>query len=99
MLRDLLRRWWGLELGLALADGSGYERTSHATCATLAKQPGGACEAALGEAASALANKKDGTAIAQRCHAGLTIVAAPVRGDGGLVGVVYASGGRAGVDA
>jgi transcriptional regulator with PAS, ATPase and Fis domain len=98
LARDLLRRWWGLELGLAAGDGSGYERTSHATCATLAKQAGGACEAALREIASALAKKKDGAAIVQRCHAGLTIVAAPVRGDGGLAGVVYASGARAGVD-
>src|SRR5690242_18242337 len=35
LARDLLRRWWGLELGLAAPDGSGYERTSHTTCATL----------------------------------------------------------------
>jgi two-component system, NtrC family, response regulator HupR/HoxA len=99
LARDLLRRWWGLELGLAHADGTGYERTSHATCATLAKQAGGLCEAALREVASGLAKKKDGTAIVQRCHAGLTIVAAAVRGDGGVVGVVYATGARSGIDA
>src|SRR5437016_12331491 len=68
-------------------------------CATLAKQPGGACDAALREAASVLAKSKDTGAIVQRCHAGLTIVAAPVRGDGGVIGVVYATGARAGVDA
>ena len=26
LARDLLRRWWGLELGLAAGDGAGYER-------------------------------------------------------------------------
>ena len=94
LARDLLRRWWGLELGLAHGDGSGYERTSHATCATLQKQPGGACDAALREAA---AQAKRGVVV-QRCHAGLTIVAAPVRGDGGVVGIVYATGARHGVE-
>jgi transcriptional regulator with PAS, ATPase and Fis domain len=32
--------------------------------------------------------------IVRQCHAGLIVVAAPVRGAGGLVGVVYASGAR-----
>src|SRR5258706_16440226 len=41
LARDLLRRWYGLELGLAAGDGSGYERTSHETCETLRKNGGG----------------------------------------------------------
>jgi transcriptional regulator with PAS, ATPase and Fis domain len=94
LARDLLRRWWGLELGLAAPDGSGYERTSHATCATLGAHPGGACAAAMREVASACAKERG--VVVQRCHAGLTIVACGVRGAAGLAGVVYASGGRTG---
>ena len=94
LARDLLRRWWGLELGLAAGDGSGYERTSHAACATLAKHPGGACGAALREAAQAAVKAKG--VIVQRCHAGLTIVAAPVAGADGVAGIVYATGARHG---
>jgi two-component system response regulator HupR/HoxA len=94
LARDLLRRWWGLELGLAAADGGGYERQSHAACATLAKLPGGACAGAMREVASAVRDARG--AIVQRCHAGLTIVAAPVRGDSGVLGIVYASGAQVG---
>src|SRR6185503_787234 len=47
LARDLLRRWYGLELGLAAGDGSGYERTSHATCETLRTHASGACGAAM----------------------------------------------------
>ena len=97
LARDLLRRWWGLELGLAEANGDGYERTSHPTCATLLKAPGGACAGALREAA-ALAAKTPG-AIVHRCHAHLTIVAAAVRGQTNApIGIVYATGGRHGVE-
>jgi transcriptional regulator with PAS, ATPase and Fis domain len=94
LARDLLRRWWGLELGLAAADGSGYERTSHTTCATLHAQPGGACAAALREAATAAARERG--AVVTKCHAGLLIVAAAARGPAGVIGLVYASGARAG---
>ena len=95
LARDMLQRWYGLELGYLAGDGSGFERTSHVTCATLRALPSGACAAAMKEVATALAKKSE--AIVQRCHAGLTIVAAPVRGTSGLMGVVYASGMRAGV--
>jgi transcriptional regulator with PAS, ATPase and Fis domain len=91
--RDLLRRWWGLELGLVDGEGNGYERTSHSTCATLAAH-GEACGASMREVAQACA--KDRGVVVQRCHAGLTIIACGVRGPNGLVGVVYASGGRSG---
>jgi transcriptional regulator with PAS, ATPase and Fis domain len=94
LARDLLRRWWGLELGLVAADGSGYERTSHATCALLAKHPSGACATTMHEVASSCAKERG--VVVQRCHAGLTIVACGVRGASGLAGVVYASGGRTG---
>jgi two-component system, NtrC family, response regulator HupR/HoxA len=93
--RDLLRRWWGLELGLLAANGDGYDRTSHATCDTLMKVPNGLCAGSMREAA-ALAAKAKG-AIVHRCHAGLTIVAAVVRGgDGKVAGIAYSSGGRFG---
>ena len=92
LARDLLRRWWGLELGLAQADGGGYERTSHAACATARALPGGACQAALREAAGAAARERGPVVV--RCHAGLAIVACAVRGAAGVVGIVYATGGR-----
>ncbi len=100
--RDLLRRWWGLELGLSEPDGGGYVRTSHASCETIRGATGGACDAALRDIASELAKLKPTgsardrtTAISKRCHAGLTMVAAPVYGDKGLTGVVYATGAHA----
>jgi two-component system, NtrC family, response regulator HupR/HoxA len=96
LARDLLRRWYGLELGYLAGDGSGYERTSHAACATLLAQPSGKCAAQMKEVAAALAAKKDGAPIVQRCYAGLTIVAAPVRDTTGLAGIVYATGARNG---
>jgi two-component system response regulator HupR/HoxA len=93
LARDLLRRWWGLELGLAAANGDGYDRSSHITCANLMKLPNSLCAGSMREAA-ALAAKAKG-AIVHRCHAGLAIVAAPVRGgDGKIAGIAYSSGGR-----
>ncbi|MEO6777780.1 MAG: sigma 54-interacting transcriptional regulator [Kofleriaceae bacterium] len=93
LARDLLRRWWGLELGLAGPNGEGYDRSSNATCATLMQTPPGACAGSMREAA-ALAAKTRG-AIAHRCHAGLTIVASAVRGgDGKVAGIAYSSGCR-----
>ncbi|MFT3698275.1 MAG: sigma-54 dependent transcriptional regulator [Kofleriaceae bacterium] len=94
--RDLLRRWWGLELGLAGPQGDGYDRSSHATCATLMKLPTGACAGAMAEAAQLAAKAK--TAIVHRCHAGLTIVACAAKdGAGKPLGIVYSTGGRHGV--
>ena len=97
MARGLLRRWWGLELGFAGPDGSSYDRTSHSTCALLQQVPGGACAGAMREAA-ALAADASG-AVVHRCFAQLTIVAAAVRGTTRApVGIVYATGGRHGVE-
>lgn len=97
MARDLLRRWWGLELGLADGNGEGYERTSHATCALLQEIAGQDCAGALRRAA-ALAAEASGS-IVHRCSSQLTIVAAAVRGDSRApVGIVYTSGARYGVD-
>ncbi|HWU87867.1 MAG TPA: sigma 54-interacting transcriptional regulator [Kofleriaceae bacterium] len=91
--RDLLRRWWGLELGLTEPDGSGYVRASHATCEVVRGAAGPACAAAMKELAAGFAKSKQRGAIARRCHAGFVMVAAPVFGDRGLAGVVYATGG------
>ncbi len=93
--RDLLRRWFGLELGLSEADGGGYVRTSHVACETVRGAVGPACDAALREIAASYAKAKrtdKKVATVQRCHAGLMMIAAPVFGDAGLVGVVYATG-------
>ena len=92
--RDLLRRWWGLELGLSDAKGGGYARTSHATCDTVRGVAHAACESALGELATRFAKSKERGAIAQQCHAGMTMIAAPVFGTTGLHGIVYATGAR-----
>jgi len=93
--RDLLRRWFGLDLGLSEPDGGGYVRTSHETCETVRGAQGAACDAALKEIAASYAKTKRidrKTAVIQRCHAGLMMVAAPVFGDHGLAGIVYATG-------
>jgi len=94
--RDLLRRWWGLELGLTEVDGTGYVRTSHATCETIRGVAGAACASAMTDLATGFAKSKsrDAAAIVHKCHAGLLMVAAPVFGDKGLAGVVYATGAR-----
>src|SRR5262249_21179091 len=94
MVRDLLRRWWGLELGLSEAAGGGYVRKSHAVCETIHGAVPAACEGALAGLAAMFAAGKRGEPVIQRCHAGLFLVAAPVYGGPGLLGVVYASGAR-----
>jgi len=98
MVRDLLRRWWGLELGLSEAAGGGYVRKSHAVCETIHGAAPAACEGALADLAARFAAGKRGEPVIQQCHAGLFLVAAPVygvQGGGrGLLGVVYASGAR-----
>jgi transcriptional regulator with PAS, ATPase and Fis domain len=92
--RDLLRRWWGLELGLSEPSGGGYVRKSHAVCETIHGAAPAACEAALTDIATSFAAVQRAEPVIQHCHAGLIIVAAPVYGVHGLVGVVYASGAR-----
>src|ERR1700760_4759117 len=99
MARDLLRRWWGLELGLSEPAGGGYVRKSHAMCETVHGAEPGACAGALTEIAASFAAAKRGEPVIKQCHAGLVLVAAPVFGTTGttptLLGVVYATGARA----
>jgi transcriptional regulator with PAS, ATPase and Fis domain len=90
---DLLRRWWGLELGLAEASGAGYVRTSHAVCETVRGAVPAACAGMLTEIAAGFSSTQR-EPVVRHCHAGLIIVAAPVWGAHGLSGVVYASGAR-----
>ena len=92
--RDLLRRWWGLDLGLTEADGGGYVRASHATCETVRGAAAVACASSMRELAAMFAKSKRHDAIVQKCHAGFVMIAAPVYGDRGLAGVVYATGAR-----
>ena len=92
--RDLLRRWWGLELGLAEASGAGYARSSHLVCETVRGAAPAACAAALTDIAAGFAAEVGREPVMRTCHAGLIIVAAPVYGAHGLLGVVYASGAR-----
>jgi len=92
--RDLLRRWWGLELGLTEPDGGGYTRASHATCDTVRGAAGAACASAMKELATGFSKSRQRGAVVRRCHAGFVMIAAPVFGDRGLAGVVYATGAR-----
>src|SRR3954469_8963735 len=91
--RDLLRRWWGLELGLAEASGGGYVRTSHAVCETIAGAAPAACAGMLSDIAAGFSSVHR-QPVVRHCHAGLIVIAAPVWGPHGLEGVVYASGAR-----
>jgi two-component system, NtrC family, response regulator HupR/HoxA len=92
--RDLLRRWWGLALGLSEPAGTGYARKSHLVCETIAGAAPAACADTLAAIYAAFAADMRSAPIIKACHAGLIIVAAPVYGADGLVGVVYASGAR-----
>jgi transcriptional regulator with PAS, ATPase and Fis domain len=92
LARDLLRRWWGLELGLSEPDGGGYIRVSHATCESIKGAAAAACAAQLKEVAAEYAKSKSKAAVAKTCHAGLLVVAAPVYGSRSLAGLVYATG-------
>ena len=94
MARDLLRRWWGLEMGLTDAKGGGYDRTSHKTCESVKGLHAAACAKELTDLAVLFAKTKERGAVARTCHAGMTIVAAPVLGVAGLLGVVFATGGH-----
>ncbi|MBL9013433.1 MAG: sigma 54-interacting transcriptional regulator [Myxococcales bacterium] len=93
MARDLLRRWWGLELGLTDAKGGGYDRTSHAACESVRGMAAAACAKELTDVATQLAKSRERGAVAKTCHAGMLIVAAPVFNIAGLAGLVFASGG------
>jgi len=94
LARDLLRRWYGLELGLSEPDGGGYVRSSHATCETIRGAAAPACASAMKELAAGFVKSRQRGAVDKDCHAGLVLVAAPVFGDRGLTGVVYATGAR-----
>ncbi|HEU0034718.1 MAG TPA: sigma 54-interacting transcriptional regulator [Kofleriaceae bacterium] len=96
LTRDLLRRWWGLELGLTDPDGSGYVRVSHASCENVRGVAAAACASTMKELAGGFAKSKQREPVVKKCHAGFLLVAAPVFGDKGLAGIVYASGARHG---
>src|SRR6476659_5186045 len=67
-------------VGMASSSASHMARAvaTNARCATLRKNDG-ACAAALTDMAKGLAARKDSAPIVQRCHAGFTMIAAPVR--------------------
>jgi len=94
MARDLLRRWWGLELGLTDGKGGGYDRTSHAACETVRGAAAASCAKELTDLATQLAKSKERGAVAKTCHSGMLIVAAPVFNISGLAGLVFATGGN-----
>jgi hypothetical protein len=55
LARDLLRKWWGLDLGFSEPDGGGYVRASHATCESVRGAATAACASALKELAGEFA--------------------------------------------
>ena len=95
LARDLLRKWWGLDLGFSESDGGGYVRASHATCESIRGAASAACAGALKELAAELGKSKDRAGVVRTCHAGMLLIAAPVFGAKSLAGVVYATGGCA----
>ncbi|HET9483430.1 MAG TPA: sigma 54-interacting transcriptional regulator, partial [Xanthomonadales bacterium] len=97
LARDLLRRWWGLDLGFSEPDGGGYVRASHATCETVRGAASAACAAALKDIAAEAAKTKSRDAVVRTCHAGMLVVAAPVFAKT-LAGLVYATGACAARD-
>src|SRR5262249_2767988 len=104
MLKDIVRRWWGVEL--AFADAKGYV-LDHAEGKII--PPGNDfCRAALfspdgfkrcNDSVKAVRDKlRNGggagrQAVVHECHLGFDIVAAPIVFDGELAGFLFVGGG------
>jgi transcriptional regulator with PAS, ATPase and Fis domain len=77
--RELLRRWWGLELGLTDAKGA-------------SDVPEAACAQALTDVAAKLAKAKQRGGAEVLDAGGMTVIAAPAFGGAGLLGLIYTRG-------
>ena len=100
-VRDLIRRWWGLEL--AFADDRGYV-LEHAEgkivpsdnefCrqALFSKEGFRRCNDSIKVVRDRLRGVKKRNVIVHECHLGFDVVAAPLHFDGRLVGFVFTGG-------
>ncbi len=87
--RDLLRRWWGLELGLA--DPAALDKRGTVRFAAAVDALGATAVASVIAALKTV--KQPGIVDA---GGGVLLIAAPVMGDKGIAGIVYATGLRSG---
>ncbi len=93
--RDLLRRWWGLELGLAEVGASGVASVRVAPAIeSLGTGAVAAIATAVQQAAGFTAAGTHGGAVTIEAAGGLVVIAATVIGDKGVTGIVYATGAR-----
>ena len=100
-VRDLIRRWWGLEL--AFADDRGYV-LEHAEgkiipsdnefCrqALFSKEGFRRCNDSIKVVRDRLRGVKKRNVIVHECHLGFDVVAAPLHFDDRLVGFVFTGG-------
>jgi two-component system, NtrC family, response regulator HupR/HoxA len=100
-VRDLIRRWWGLEL--AFADDRGYV-LEHAEgkiipsdnefCrqALFSKEGFRRCNDSVKVVRDRLRGVKKRNVIVHECHLGFDVVAAPIHIDGRLVGFIFTGG-------
>jgi transcriptional regulator with PAS, ATPase and Fis domain len=100
-VRDIIRRWWGLEL--AFADDRGYV-LEHAEgkiipsdnefCrqALFSKEGFRRCNDSIKVVRDRLRGVKKRNVIVHECHLGFDVVAAPLHFDGRLVGFVFTGG-------
>jgi len=100
-IRDLVRRWWGLEL--AFADDRGYV-LDHADgkivpsdnefCrqALFSKEGFRRCNDSIKLVRDRLRGVKRRNVVVHQCHLGFDVVAAPIQLDGRLVGFLFTGG-------
>ncbi len=100
-LGEIVNRRWGLAVGVVDAAGqpvaSGAFEVPRPLCDLLRAHPAGgpscgSTPALLVELLQRREDAEDPAPVVWRCHAGLTVVAAPIRVDGELLGAVYAAG-------
>ena len=98
LARDLVRRWWGLDLGLTDAKGGGADRAA-VTLRDRLHALAPAVQTTITELASSIGKSKQRGAVVLAGPAALSIVAAPVFGTTSLYGIVYTSVSRGAADA
>ncbi len=108
LVRDMLRRWWGLEL--ALADAKGYvldhadgkifpSQNEFCRLALFSKEGFRRCNESVRVVGERLKQGRGGgpdaapTAFVHDCHLGFDVVAAPIWSRGELLGFLFTGGG------
>ena len=101
LIRDVLRRWWGLEL--AFADAKGYvldhadgkifpSQNELCRLALFSKEGFRRCNDSIKVVRDRLRGVKKRNVIVHECHLGFDVVAAPIHADGRLMGFVFTGG-------